>query len=78
MVPTFSDYGQPPLTSERIALWVKPLWGNQQRFSGRFEIPLDSFLETSGMLRAEKISIPFHGSCLVPCEVHLLFAARDL
>jgi len=78
MVPTFSDYGQPPLTSERIALWVRPLWGNRQRFFGRFEIPFDSFLETSGTLRAEEISIAFHGSYWVLCEVHLLFAARDL
>ena len=65
MVPTFSDYGQPPQTSERIVLWVRPPWGSRQKFFERFEILLDSFLETSETPRAENILTLFHGSSWV-------------
>jgi hypothetical protein len=61
MAPTFSDYGQPPLTSERIARWVRPLWYSRRRFLERFEILLDSFLETSETSRPEIFLILFHG-----------------
>jgi len=63
MVPTYSDYGQPPQTSERIVLWVRPLWNSRERSFERFAILLDSFLETSETPRVEKVLILSRGSC---------------
>jgi len=65
MVPTFSDCGQPPPTSERTALWVRPLWDSRQRFFGGFAILRDSFLEISETPRVEKVLILSRGSCWV-------------
>ena len=65
MALTFSDYGQPPQTSERIVLWVRPPWVSRQRFFERFAILLDSFLETSETPRVEKVLILSRGSCWV-------------
>jgi hypothetical protein len=62
MAPTFSDYGQRPQTSERIALWVRPPCGSRQAFAGRSGFLLDSFLETLETPRAEKILILSRGS----------------
>ena len=63
MVPTYSDYGQPPQTSERIVHWVRPPWSSRQKFFGRLAILLDSFLETSEAPRGEKVLILSRGSC---------------
>ena len=63
--PTFSGCGPPPPTSERIALWARPPWDRRQRFFGRFEILLDSFLETSEPPRVGNVSNLSRGNCWV-------------
>ena len=65
MVPTFLDCGQPPQTSERIVLWVRPPWDRRQRFFGRFAILRDSFLGTLETPRVENFLILSRGSCWV-------------